>query len=98
MAKESKKSQNELTIIGMVKEIGIKGNTFRVGIASGKDMYEVVPNEEGKNLLYEVGNKVETTGIITITKKGLRQIAISAYEVFETDEDDFEEFGIDLNF
>ena len=50
-------------------------------------------NAEGKNLQYEVGNKVEATGIISRTKDGLRRIDVSGYEVFEMDEDDLEEFG-----
>ena len=49
-------------------------------------------NDEGKNLLYEVGNKVEATGSISRTKDGLRRIDVTNYEVFEMDEDDLEEF------
>ena len=55
-------------------------------------------NEEGKNLLYEVGNKVEATGIITRTKDGLRRIDVTGYEVYEMDEEDLEEFGVDSEF
>ena len=45
-------------------------------------------NEEGKNLQYEVGNKVEATGIISRTKDGLRRITVTGYEVYEMPEDD----------
>ncbi|MGD9239680.1 MAG: hypothetical protein PVG69_06630 [Desulfobacterales bacterium] len=55
-------------------------------------------NEEGKNLLYEVGNKVEATGIITRTKDGLRRIDVTGYEVYEMDEEDLEEFGVDFDY
>jgi hypothetical protein len=55
-------------------------------------------NEEGKNLLYEVGNKVEVTGIITRTKDGLRRIDVTGYEVYEMDEEDLEEFGVDFDY
>jgi hypothetical protein len=55
-------------------------------------------NEEGKNLLYEVGNKVEATGIITRTKDGFCRIDVTGYEVYEMDEEDLEEFGVDFDY
>ena len=86
---------NEVTIIGFVREIQDRGKSYRVGIAVGDEIYMVTLNEEGKNLLYEVGNKVEATGIITKTKDGCCRIDVSGYEVYEMDEEDFEEFGMD---
>jgi hypothetical protein len=93
MRKETGKWGKEMTIIGIVREINNNWKSYRVGIATGNEFYTVKPNEEGDNLLYEVGNKVEATGIISRTKEGPRQIEVSDHEVFEMDEDDFEEFG-----
>ena len=88
MKKEPKECHKEITIIGFVKEIGDTWKSYRVGILAGNEMYAVQLNQEGKNLLYEVGNKVEATGVISTTKDGLRKIDISGYEVYEMDEDD----------
>ena len=88
MSNGSTNSQREITIVGIVKEIGANGKTSRIGIKSGNEMYRVKQNEEGNNLFYEVGNKVEATGIISRTKDGLRRIDVTGYEVFEMDEDD----------
>ena len=93
MGKERSGSNNEITIIGIVKEIDDNWKSYRVGIATANEFYPVKLNEEGKNLLYEVGSKVEATGIISRTKDGLCRIDVSGYEVFEMDEDDHEEFG-----
>ena len=89
---------NEVTIIGFVREIQDRGKSYRVGIAVGDEIYMVTLNEEGKNLLYEVGNKVEATGFISKTKNGLCRIDVSVYEVYEMDEDDLEEFGVDSDY
>jgi hypothetical protein len=93
MEKESRESNEEITIIGMVKEFEDVRKSYRVGITTENGSYLVRMNEEGKDLQYEVGNKVEATGIITRTKDGRRRIDVSGYEVFEMDEDDFEDFG-----
>lgn len=93
MQKTPVKNHKEITIIGFIKEIGDSKNSNRIGIICGNDFYAVKPGEEGINLLYEVGNKVEATGTITITKDGHRQIKVTGYEVFEMDEDDFDEYG-----
>ena len=93
MGKEPKESNEEITIIGIVKEFEDNWKSYRVGIATENGSYMVRMNEEGKNLQYEVGNKVEATGIITRTKDGLRRIDVSGYEVFEMDEEDLEDFG-----
>lgn len=98
MGQKNKKSHKEITIIGFVREIEDYGKLYRVGIAVGDDIYVVKLNAEGINLLYEVGNKVEVTGIISKTKDGLRRIDVSAYEVYEMDEDDLEEFGVDSDY
>ncbi|MGD8522638.1 MAG: hypothetical protein PVF56_15935 [Desulfobacterales bacterium] len=98
MGKERKESNKEITIIGIVREIGHKWKSYQVGIATGTEIYVVKLNEEGKNLQYEVGNKVEATGIISRTKDGLRRIDVSNYEVYEMDEDDLEEFGVDSDY
>ena len=90
MGKERRERNKEITIIGIVKEIDDNWKSYRVGITTEDEFYLVKLNEEGKNLLYEVGSKVEATGIITRTKDGLRRIDVSGYEVFEMDEDDLE--------
>ena len=95
MEKEPKESNQEITIIGIAREIGNKSESYQVGIATGTEIYVVKLNEEGKNLQYEVGNKVEATGIVSRTKDGLRRIDVTNYEVYEMDEDDLEEFGVD---
>jgi len=95
MGKEIRESHKEITIIGIVKEIDDNRKSGRVGIATGNEFYLVRLKNEGKNLLYEVGSKVEATGIISRTKDGLRRIDISGYEVYEMDEDDLAEFGED---
>lgn len=97
MAKEPKEHKKEITIIGIVREIEDNRNSFVVGISTGNEVYLVKPTEEGKNLLYEVGNKVEATGIITKTKDGRCRIEVSGYEVYEMDEEDLEEFGFDFD-
>jgi hypothetical protein len=96
--KEPEMDHNEVTIIGFVREIQDRGKSYRVGIAVGDEIYMVTLNEEGKNLLYEVGNKVEATGFISKTKNGLCRIDVSVYEVYEMDEDDLEEFGVDSDY
>ena len=95
MKKETRENNKEITIIGIVREIEENWKSYRVGIATENGKYMVGMNEEGKNLQYEVGNKVEATGIITRTKDGLRRIDVTGYEVYEMDEDDLEEFGDD---
>ena len=90
MGKERRERNKEITIIGIVKEIDDNWKSYRVGITTEDEFYLVKLNEEGKNLLYEVGSKVEATGIITRTKDGLRRIDVSGYEVYEMDEDDLE--------
>ena len=98
MGKEQKESNKEIMIIGIVREIEGRRNSFRVGIATGSETYVVKLNEEGRNLLYEVGNKVEATGIITRTKDGRYRIDVSGYEVYEMDEEDLEEIGADYDY
>jgi hypothetical protein len=95
MKKETRENNKEITIIGIVREIEENWKAYRVGIATENGKYMVGMNEEGKNLQYEVGNKVEATGIITRTKDGLRRIVVTGYEVYEMDEDDLQEFGDD---
>ena len=95
MTELPKEDKKEITIIGFVREIEDNRKSHRVGIAAGDQIYAVKLNEEGKSLLYEVGNKVEATGIITKTRDGHCRIDVSGYEVYEMDEEDFEEFGID---
>ena len=97
MEKLPEEVKKEITIIGFVREIKSHPKSYRVGIVAGDQIYVVRLNEEGKNLLYEVGNKVEATGILTKTKDGLCRIDVSGYEVYEMDEEDLEEFGIDFD-
>ena len=95
MRKERRESNEEITIIGIVREIEDNWKSYRVGVATENGSYVVRMNEEGKNLQYEVGNKVEATGVITRTKDGLRRIDVTGYEVYEMDGDDLEDFGGD---
>jgi len=90
MEKELRESNEEITIIGIVKEIEDNRQSYRIGIATENGSYLVRMNAEGKNLQYEVGNKVEATGIITRAKDGRRRIDVTG---FEMDEDDLEDFG-----
>ena len=73
--------------------VPIPWKSYPVGIASEAGNYVVAMNDEGKNLQYEVGNKVEASGIISRTKDGFSQIAVSGYEVHEMLEDDPETSG-----
>ena len=98
MRKEQTESKKEITIVGIVREIEDKKKSYRVGIAAGNEIYVVQLNEEGKNLQYEVGNKVDATGIISRTKDGVRRITVTGYEVYEMTEDDPEEFGCGLEY
>jgi hypothetical protein len=98
MGNKAIKNHKERTIIGFVREIEDYGKLYRVGIASGFEIYVVKLNAEGINLLYEVGNKVKATGIISKTKEGLCRIDVSGYEVYEMDEDYLEEFGVDSDY
>ena len=98
MTKENAGSKKEITIVGTVREIKDNRKPYRVGIAVGNEIYMVQPNEEGQNLLYEVGNKVEATGIISGTKDVRRRIEVIGYEVYEMTEDDPEEFDYDLKY
>ena len=88
MKKEQKESNKEITIIGIVREIEDNWKSCRVGIAAENGSYVVRMNEEGKNLQYEVGNKVEATGIISRIKDGIRRIAVTGNEVYEVTDDD----------
>jgi hypothetical protein len=100
MRRENPETKKEFTIVGIVREIKDDRKPFRVGIAVGHEIYLVQPNEEGHNLTYEVGNKVEATGIVSGTKDVRRRIEVTGYEVFEMSEDDPEEFdhGLKYNF
>jgi hypothetical protein len=98
MQKELKCSNKEIIIIGIVREIGENWKSHRIGIVNGSEIYVVKLNEEGKNLLYEVGNKVEATGIVSKTKKGELRIAVTGYRVYEMDEDDLDDYGSDPDY
>jgi hypothetical protein len=77
-----------LTIIGKVKEKNDDRRETGISIISDEGVFDVKMDAEGRNLLYEVGNKVKITGNITTTKNGIRRISVAGYEVFEFDEDD----------
>jgi len=98
MRRENQETKKEITIVGIVREIKIYRKPYRVGIAVGNGIYLVQPNEEGQNLLYEVGNKVEVTGTISMTKDDRRRIEVTGYEVYEMDEDDPEAFDYSLEY
>ena len=98
MRRENAETKKEITIVGIVREIRDDRKPYRVGIAVGNEIYLVRPNDEGQNLLYEVGNKVEATGIVSSTKDVRRRIEVTGYEVFEMSEDDPEEFDHGLKY
>lgn len=95
---ENKDGKKTITIVGIVRELGNSRKPYRVGIAVGDEIYAVHPNEEGQNLIYEVGNKVEASGFFSRTKEVRRRIEVTGYEVFEASEDDPEEFDYDLKY
>jgi hypothetical protein len=82
--------------VGIVREIEDNWKSYRVGVAAGIETYAVQQNEEGKNLLYEVGNKIESTGIVSRAENGDRRIKVTGYKVYEMAEDDPEEFDYNL--
>ena len=84
---EPKEGHKEATIVGFVREIQDHGKSQRVGITLVDEIYAAKLNEEGKNYLHEVSNKVEATGITSKTKDCLCRIDVSGYEIFEMDED-----------
>jgi hypothetical protein len=98
MQNELQRRNKETTIIGIVREIEDKRKFCRAGIACGNQIYVVKLNEAGKDLLYEVGNKVEATGILSETGTGDRRIKVTDYRVFEMDEDDLDDYGVDPDF
>ena len=98
MKRKQTESNKEITIVGIVREIKGYGKQYRVGIAAGNDLYVVKPNEEEQNLLYEVGNKVEATGLFSRTKDIRRRIEVTGYEVYEMSEDDPEEIDYGLKY
>ena len=98
MKRKHTESKEETTIVGIVREIEGSRKSYRVGVAVGNEIYAVQPNEEGQNLLYEVGNKVEASGIISRTKDVRRRIEVTGYEVYEMTEDDPEEFDYSLEY
>ena len=98
MKKELQWRNKETTIIGIVREIEDKRKSCRAGIACGHKIYVVKPNEAGKDLLYEVGNKVEATGILSETGTGDQRITVTDYRVYEVDEDDLDDYGVDPDF
>ena len=77
----------KLTITGFVKEIGANWKAPRVGVVAEDKIYIVSVKAEGKNLLYEIGNKVEVTGTISKTREGFQRISVSGYKVFEINND-----------
>ncbi len=93
MHKTAPEQKRDITIIGFVKEFGDGRKSGRLGISTDNGFYAVKPGQEENNLLYEVGNKVEATGIVSRTKDGRLQIDVTGYEVFEMDEDDLEDYG-----
>ena len=98
MGKKQKEIHNEITVVGIVREIKDNRKSYRIEIAAGNEIYAVQPNGEGQNLLYEVGNKVEATGIISMTKDVRRRLQVTGYEVYEMTEDDPEEFDYSLEY
>ena len=98
MRRDLNETDKEMTIVGIVKEIRDQRKPYRVAIAAGDELYLVQPNEEGRNLMYEVGNKVEATGMVSRTREVQRRIEVTGYEVFEVSEDDPEEFDYDLKY
>ena len=81
---------------GIMAGMGKAQEEEKLAVQSGYwPLYRYNPTlkAEGKNLFYEVGNKVEATGIISKTRDGFRRITVSGYEVFEMNDDYHHEFG-----
>jgi hypothetical protein len=83
----------QITITGFVKEIGANWKAPRVCVVTADGIYLVTMKAEGKNLHFEVGNRVEATGTISKTRDGFQRISVSGYEVFEMNNDYHQEFG-----
>ena len=83
----------QITIVGIVKETGDNWKSPEVIILTDNQNYVVKMNRAGKDLLYEVGNKVEVTGIIKEAKDGIRRFSISGYKVFEMEDDVYDYMG-----
>jgi hypothetical protein len=84
----------QITVVGIVKEIGGNWRFPGVSIVTENQKYVVTMNPAGKDLLYEVGNKVEVTGIITEMKDGTRRISITGYKVFEMEDDVYDYYSL----
>ena len=88
--------EKEITIIGFVKEVYANWKAPKVCVANEDGIYVVKMNAEGKNLQYEVGNKVKVSGTITRANDGIRRISVSGYEVYEMEEDGPDDFYYDF--
>jgi hypothetical protein len=82
-----------ITIVGIVKETGDNWRSPEVSILTDNQNYVVKMNRAGKDLLYEVGNKVEAAGTFTQAKDGIRRFSITGYKVFEMEDDVYDYMG-----
>ncbi|MGD9302224.1 MAG: hypothetical protein PVI13_11665 [Desulfobacterales bacterium] len=76
----------QITITGMVKEIGANWKIPRVCIVSRDALYLVAVKGQGENLFHEIGNRVRATGTLSLTAEGFQKIAVDSYRVFRMEQ------------
>jgi hypothetical protein len=76
----------QITITGMVKEIGANWKIPRVCIVSRDRLYLVAIKGQGGNLFHEIGNRVSATGTLSLTREGFQKIAVNSYRVFKMEQ------------
>ena len=82
----------EETIIGIIKEIDDNDNSAIAILVDG-EYYIVEMNKQGKKLLDEIESKVEATGSIKTDPDGINRITVNYFEVFEPEDDFFDDYG-----
>ena len=85
-----KKANKLETIVGYVEETE-DDDVVGVVISTDEEPYIVEMNKQGRRLLQEVGSEVEATGEVSRDKDGNKTISIREYEVFEDEDDDYDE-------
>jgi hypothetical protein len=70
----------EITIIGIVKEIIANWKVPRVCILTEDGIFLVKMKAQGKNLIYEIGNKIKATWSVPETRDGIRSISVTGYQ------------------
>ena len=83
-------NQEEI-IIGIIKEID-DDDISAIAILADGEYYIVEMNKQGKKLLDEIESKVEATGSIKTDPDGTHRITINFFEVFEPEDDFFDDY------